>query len=116
MIGSNYSLRPGQSQMRPAPVQSAQPLPSSGLYDSLSATDDTVNHTIARGRQNADERFNLEQLDKPGISRGRGQQFLAAQAGILAMGQANAQADRTRLADRIATLNQQGGLLSGLLN
>jgi hypothetical protein len=103
MIGANYNLKPSQTQMSLAPVQDYQP---------QGVTDNAVNQTIATGIQNADARFNLEQLDRPGISRGRGQEYLAGQAGMTALGKAAAQASRTRLADQIAT----NGLLSGLLN
>lgn len=108
MIGSNYSLTPQKSQMLAAPVQASQPIPRPSpptpwiqkpQYISMDTTESSVNNTMARGYQAADNRFNLKQTDRAGISRGKGQQFIAAQGGAQAMAQAASQAGQVRADD-----------------
>jgi hypothetical protein len=105
MIGSNVSLTPQKSQMLPAPVESSQPLPRRSpptpwiqkpQYIDMNTTEDSAGNTMARGYQAADARFNIKQIDRAGISRGKGQKFIAAQGGAQAMAQAASQAAQVR--------------------
>lgn len=109
MIGSNQSLSPSKSQWAEAPVQAMQPTPRPASpptpwiqrpqYIDMNTTEDSVNATMARGYQSADNRFNVKQTDRAGLSRGKGQQYIAAQGGAQAMAQAAAQAGQTRAED-----------------
>jgi len=109
MIGSQSSLAPSGANPPPKPVLKAQPSPSGrGMggvkprppkYIDTNTTEDAVNNVMAQGQQQADARYQLKQLDKAGISRGRGQQYIAAQEGASAVSKAASQAAEMRLAD-----------------
>lgn len=118
MIGSNASLTPRGSQMLYDPVKSAQPSPRPApptpwvqkpQYIDMNTTEGAVNNTMARGYQAADNRFNLKQTDRAGISRGKGQQYIAAQGGAQAIAQAASQAGQTRAEDDKANAQMRAG-------
>lgn len=54
-------------------------------YISDESTQDSINNTLAQGYANADERFQTKSLDRAGLSRGAGQQFMAGQEGVKKM-------------------------------
>jgi hypothetical protein len=80
--------------MAPFPVLRSQPAATS-----MSATEEAINNTMARGFQGADQRFNLKATDRAGLSRGKAQQFVAAQGGVQAMSNAAGQAAQMRSED-----------------
>lgn len=130
MIGSSTSLTPKRSVPRPSPVQSSQPAPdryvppaaprpstgrpSAGVsyggqstvrppqYIDINTTEDAVNNVLAQGVQQGDHRYQMKQLDRAGFSRGKGQQYAAAQEGQQVMGQAAGQAAEIRSQDQMA--------------
>lgn len=57
-------------------------------YISDGATQDAINNTMAQGYSNADQRFQTKSLDRAGLSRGSGQQFMAGQEGVKKMQEA----------------------------
>jgi hypothetical protein len=114
MIGSNTSLKAKGATPTQYPVQQAQPSPfgqggytgQSSMkqpnYIGIDTTEDAANNIMAKGFQQGDHRFQMKQLDRAGISRGRGQQFVAGQEGSQAMGQAANQAAELRTQDMAA--------------
>jgi hypothetical protein len=114
MIGSNMSLSPSGSTPSPFPVQKSQPSPfgQAGYtgqstikkpnYLSMDTTEDAVNNVMAKGYQQGDGRFQMKQLDRAGISRGRGQQFVAGQEGAQAVGEAANKSAEMRVQDMAA--------------
>ena len=54
---------------------------------------------MAQGWQAADQRYNMKKTDRAGISRGKGQQFIAGQEGAQAMSTAAAQTAEMRAKD-----------------
>lgn len=54
-------------------------------YIQDSTTQDAINNTMAQGYSNADERFQVKNIDRAGFSRGAGQNFMAAQEGVQQM-------------------------------
>lgn len=114
MIGSNTSLRAAGSNLPQAPVQKAQPRPAplqagSGYvgqstvrppqFISDSTTESAANNMMAQGWQAADQRYCMKKLDRAGIWRGKGQQFIAGQEGAQAMSTAAAQTAEMRAKD-----------------
>jgi hypothetical protein len=111
MIGSQPNLRPSGGNMRAFPVQGAQPSTfgqgqtntPAGIakpqYIDINTTEDAVNNVMAKGYQQGDSRYQMKQLDRAGISRGKGQQFIAGQEGAQALGTAAAQSAEMRMAD-----------------
>lgn len=113
MIGSNYSLTPAKANPKPSPVQASQPATRGPVYGGQSTvrspqyididtTEDAVNNVLAQGIQQGDQRFQMKQLDRSGFSRGKGQQYAAAQEGQQALGQAASQAASIRAQDQMA--------------
>ena len=116
MIGSNTSLRAAGSNLPQAPVLKAQPTPrqaplpagqaGSGYvgqstvrppqFINDSTTESAANNMMAQGWQAADQRYNMKKTDRAGISRGKGQQFIAGQEGAQAMSTAAAQTAEMR--------------------
>ena len=62
-----------------SPTYTAQATIKAPRYIQDSATQDAVNNTLAQGHANSDGRFQVKQLDRAGLSRGSGQNFMAAQ-------------------------------------
>ena len=54
-------------------------------YIQDSTTQDAVNNTMAQGYANADNRFQVKNLDRAGVSRGAGQDYMASQEGVQQM-------------------------------
>lgn len=109
MISSNSSLKPAGSNPAPKPVQQAQPSPQGFRstirqpnYIDQNQTEDAVNNLMAKGHQQADQRYQMKQLDKAGISRGKGQRFIGGQESVQAYGQAANQAAEIRSQDQLA--------------
>ena len=71
-------------------------------YIDINDTEDAVNNTMAQGHRQADQRFQMKQLDRAGLSRGKGQQFISAQESTQAVGQAANQAAELRSQDQMA--------------
>lgn len=69
-------------------------------YIDINTTEDQVNNTIATGLQNGDQRYQMKKLDRSGFSRGRGQQYMAAQEGQQSIGQAAGEAAALRSQDQ----------------
>lgn len=123
MIGSDLSMKPLRANPSPSPVQAAQPgpprMPRFGgdggqsrspnpavggspppQYIDIDTTEDAVNNVIAEGVQHGDQRYQVKQMDRAGVSRGRGQEYMAAQEGQRAMGKAAGQAAQIRMEDQ----------------
>lgn len=101
MIGSSTSLKASGGLPAQQPVLKAQPTPApakagySGQstikqpnYIGIDTTEDAANNIMAKGWQQADGRYQMKKLDRAGLSRSKGQQFIAGQEGVQAMGQA----------------------------
>lgn len=69
-------------------------------YISDEATQDSINNTMAQGYANADERFQTKSLDRAGLSRGAGQQFMAGQEGVKKMQEAAGAAADVQASDQ----------------
>ena len=69
-------------------------------YISDEATQDSINNTLAQGYANADERFQTKSLDRAGLSRGAGQQFMAGQEGVKKMQEAAGAAADVQASDQ----------------
>lgn len=70
-------------------------------YISDDATESSVNNVMARGYQNADQRYQMKQMDRAGLSRGKGTQYIAGQQGVQEMGKAAAEAAGVRSQDQM---------------
>jgi hypothetical protein len=111
MIGSQPNLSPSGGNMKAFPVQGAQPSPMgkgamSGRLPTqkapstdINVTEDAVNNVMAQGWQQGDPRYQMKQIDRAGISRGKGQQFIAGQEGAQAVGKSANQAAEMRMED-----------------
>lgn len=71
-------------------------------YIGIEQTEGAVNNVLAQGYQQADPRYQVKQLDRAGFSRGKGQQFVAAQAGAQAQAEAAGKAADIRTQDEKA--------------
>ena len=91
-----------QSESKPqqAPTYTAQSTITAPRYIQDSTTQDAVNNTLAQGQANADERFQVKQLDRAGLSRGAGQNFMAAQEGVQQMQKAAGAAAEVQASDQ----------------
>ena len=69
-------------------------------YIQDSTTQDAINNTMAQGHANADQRFQVKNLDRAGVSRGAGQNFMAAQEGVQQMQKASEAASEVEAADQ----------------
>jgi hypothetical protein len=65
-----------------------------------STTQDSINNTLAQGYANADNRFQVKQLDRAGFSRGAGQNFIGSQEGVQLMQRAAQTAAETSATDQ----------------
>lgn len=69
-------------------------------YIQDSTTQDAINNTMAQGHANSDQRFQVKNLDRAGVSRGAGQNFMAAQEGVQQMQKASEAASEVEAADQ----------------
>lgn len=109
MTGSELSLTPRAGISPPHPVQAAQPAGHSFFrgpntakppqYIDINTTEDAVNNVLAQGIQQGDQRYQTKTLDRAGLSRGKGQDYMAAQEGRQAAGAAATQASEIRAGD-----------------
>lgn len=87
------------------PVQASQPgISSKGTisapkYISMDTTEDAANNILAKGYQHGDFRYQAKQADRAGLSRGKGQQFVAGQQSAQAVTTAANQAAELRAKD-----------------
>lgn len=88
----------------PAPVQqprySGQSTIRPPQYIGIETTEASANNSLARGQQASDERYQVKQLDRAGVSRGRGQQTAAQIQSAKEMASAANEAAETRAADQ----------------
>ena len=119
MIGSETSLRAAGSAPAQFPVLKSQPRPQQApqqqqrsgsnysgqssikppQYIADSTTEDSANNIMAKGWQEADQRYQVKKLDRAGVSRGKGQQFIAGLEGVQAMSAAATSAADVRAKD-----------------
>ena len=78
---------------RPSGVQKPQ-------YIDINATEDAVNNLMAQGYQQGDQRYQMKRSDRAGLSRGRGQQFIAGQEAAQAVGKAAEASAQVRSEDQ----------------
>lgn len=69
-------------------------------YIQDSTTQDAINNTMAQGHANSDQRFQVKNLDRAGVSRGAGQNFMAAQEGVQQMQKASESSSEVEAADQ----------------
>ena len=91
-------------------VQATEQGPSTGYqakstiqqpkYIPDATTQDSINNTLAQGYANADNRFQVKQLDRAGFSRGAGQNFIGSQEGVQLMQRAAQTAAETGATDQ----------------
>ena len=79
----------GQSTIRPP------------KYIDTETTEASVNNTLARGQQAADERYQVKQMDRAGVSRGKGQRTAAQIQSAKEMASAANEAAETRANDQL---------------
>lgn len=104
--GMNPGARPGPTPFpKPGPTtggagsiggQSTMQKPQ---YIDINTTEDAVNNVLAKGYQEGDQRYQLKQTDKAGLSRGKGNQYMAQQEGVQAMTKAASEAAGVRAED-----------------
>lgn len=82
--GSIPKKSPKKESTQPA-TYTAKSTIKAPRYIQDSTTQDAINNTMAQGYSNADERFQVKNLDRAGFSRGAGQNFMAAQEGVQQM-------------------------------
>lgn len=82
------------------PTYTAQSTIKTPRYIQDSTTQDSVNNTLAQGQANADGRFQVKKLDRAGLSRGAGQNFMAAQEGVQQMQKAAGAAAEVAASDQ----------------
>lgn len=97
--------KPGSGPVAPRP---GAPGPYSGQstikppqYIDIEDTEASVNNTLARGQQAADQRYQVKQMDRAGMSRGKGQQSAAQIQSAKEMTSAANQAAETRAQDQM---------------
>jgi hypothetical protein len=69
-------------------------------YISDSTTQDSINNTLAQGYSNADQRFQTKKLDRAGLSRGKGQNYMAGAEGVQQMQKAASAAAEVDASDQ----------------
>ncbi len=69
-------------------------------YIDINDTEDSVNNTLAAGMQAGDKRYQVKQMDRAGVSRGKGQQAAASVQSAKEMAAAANQAAETRAQDQ----------------
>ena len=72
-------------QPKPAGTYTAKSTIRKPKYISDDATQGAVNNTLAQGYSNADQRFQIKKLDRAGLSRGKGQNYMAGVEGVQQM-------------------------------
>jgi fructosamine-3-kinase len=87
-------------QAQQTPAYTAESTIEAPRYIQDSTTQDAVNNTLAQGRANSDKRFQVKQLDRAGLSRGAGQNFMAAQGGVQQMQKAASAASEVEASDQ----------------
>lgn len=70
-------------------------------YLDIEDTEASVNNTLARGQQAGDQRYQVKQMDRAGMSRGKGQQSAAQIQSAKEMASAANQAAETRSQDQL---------------
>lgn len=70
-------------------------------YIDIEDTEASVNNTLARGQQAGDERYQIKQMDRAGMSRGKGQKTAAQIQSAKEMGAAANEAAETRAGDQL---------------
>lgn len=108
-FGSDQAFHQAGAPKKPPKPQSAPP-PISGPYGNkpkppsigIDTTEDAVNNVMAQGFQQADQRYQMKQTDRAGVSRGAGQQFIAGQESAQAMNKAADAAAGIRMQDQQA--------------
>jgi hypothetical protein len=93
-----------------APQPQSPPPQTSGAYGKtpkppsidINTTEDAVNNVMAQGFQQADQRYQMKTMDRAGVSRGAGQQFIAGQESAQAMNKAAEGAAQVRMQDQQA--------------
>lgn len=75
---------PQRASAKPT-AYTAQSTISKPRYISDSTTQDSMNNTLAQGYANADQRFQTKKLDRAGLSRGKGQNYMAGAEGVQQM-------------------------------
>lgn len=98
--GGTYS--PGFPSQGPKSPYSGQSTIKKPQYIDINTTEDAVNNVMAQGYQQADQRYQTKQLDRAGLSRGKGQQFISGQEGAQAMSKAAEGAAQIRTEDQLA--------------
>lgn len=104
--GAPKSSRPQPQPLPSPPSQNSQVISAQSSirppqYISDDATESSVNNVMALGYQNADQRYQMKQLDRPGLRRGKGSQYIAGQQGVQEMGKAAANAAGVRAQDQM---------------
>lgn len=104
--GSPKSQRPPQAPaggQKPAlgTVAGGQSTITKPKYLDINTTEDAVNNVLAQGYQYGDQRYQTKMLDRAGLSRGRGQQFIAGQEGAQAVSKAADAAAQMRSEDQM---------------
>jgi hypothetical protein len=92
--------RPGFGGGGGFPGLSGQSTTKPPKYIDINDTEDSVNNTLAGGVQAADQRFQVKQMDRAGVSRGKGQQAAAEVQSSKEMAAAANQAAETRAGDQ----------------
>lgn len=85
---------------KPGGAYSGQSTIKPPQYLDIEDTEASVNNTLARGQQAADQRYQIKQLDRAGMSRGKGQQSAAQIQSAKEMASAANQAAETRAQDQ----------------
>lgn len=112
-FGSQQAFQQAGAPKKPvlmAPQPQFPPPQTSGAYGKkpkppsidINTTEDAVNNVMAQGHQYADQRYQTKQLDRAGLSRGAGQQFIAGQESAQAMNKAAEAAAQIRMQDQQA--------------
>jgi hypothetical protein len=112
MIGSSTTLKPQFGQVgsdlrksllaptgKQPPRYTGQSTIQKPQSISTDTTEDAVNNVMAQGYQQGDTRYQMKQADRAGVSRGKGQQYMAQQEGVQAITKAATDAAGVRTAD-----------------
>jgi hypothetical protein len=103
------SRPPGAPMAPPFSGAPAKPIQYSGQstikppqYIDIEDTEASVNNTLARGQQAGDQRYQVKQMDRAGVSRGKGQQTAAQIQSAKEMASSANQAAETRAQDQMS--------------
>lgn len=100
-VGFAPALPPGGRPAGPMGSFSGQSTIRPPQYIDIEDTEASVNNTLARGQQAGDQRYQIKQMDRAGISRGKGQQTAAQIQSAKEMASAANQAAETRSKDQL---------------